>query len=70
MRQMYSWSFFSGIGKTSRLNRKSGTQKLWITSLLRWVNSMLWFVGSTSSGIVSAVPIVVTGAPVGVLVSG
>ena len=70
IRQTLRWSFFSGYGKTSRLNRNSGTQKLWITSLLRWVNWMERSVGSTSSGMVSEVPIVVTGPPVGVRVAG
>ena len=68
--QVFFWSFFSGSGKTSRLNRNSGIQNEWMTSSECWVKEIGRSVGRTSSGTSSVVPIVATGAPTGFRDSG
>jgi hypothetical protein len=57
-----SWNtlfwFFSGAGKTSRLNSVSGTQNEWITSLDLTRKRTFSFTGTTSTGISPVEPTV------------
>ena len=70
MTQVFFWSFSSGYGMTSRLNRNSGTQKEWMTSFDSWVNAIGRSVGSTRIGTELVVPTTEAGSPLGAMVCG